>query len=74
MSYLIDYPHHLTKYEGKGTSDILISKHFSITANIQNPNFQSPSRIEKKFESEYNPRTTFQNSHFESVSFLKFHF
>ena len=59
MSHVIlkDYPHHLTKYGGKGTSKITI--------------FQSNSLVDwKKLEKTWKYtqlETKFQNSNFESV-------
>ena len=69
MSYWKDCPHHLTKYEGKGTSKIPIFKLFSELRKIWNGSL-GYSKIPFHFFHElgmHSPRLIFQNPNFEST-------
>ena len=74
--YVVDHPHHLTKYEGKGTK-ISIFKHFSEMGKIWKCNLGF-SKISishlfmnwKTLQSIHSPRAKFQNPNFESMDEL----
>ena len=73
---LKDHPHHLTKYEGKGTK-ISISKLFNELGKIWKCNLVF-SKIQiflsfmnwEKLGSIHSPRSIFQNPNFESMDEL----
>ena len=75
---LKDYPYHLTKYEGKGTSKIPMFKLFSeLGKNLgvqsrlfKNLNFSIFFMNWEKLGSIHSPRPTFQNPSFEYVDEL----
>ena len=80
MSHVVlkDYPHHLTKYEGKVTSKIPIFKLFSgFGKNLKCSLSYETSKFsiffmnwKKKLESVCSPRPTFKNPNIKSIDEL----